>query len=50
MTAQDLLDRLREFDLLLDTDPKFPSVTGRWPGLTYEVHGGRIRRRTRCIA
>jgi len=27
MTLEELLDRLREFDLLLDTDPKFPSVT-----------------------
>jgi hypothetical protein len=32
MTAQDLLERLREFDLLLDTDPKFPSVTGSVAG------------------
>lgn len=28
MKVDDLLDRLQEFDLLLDTDPKFPSVTG----------------------
>lgn len=28
MKLDDLLDRLREFDLLLDTDPKFPSITG----------------------
>jgi len=28
MTIEDLLERLQEFDLLLDTDPKFPSVTG----------------------
>jgi hypothetical protein len=28
MTLADLLDRLREFDLLLDTDSKFPSITG----------------------
>jgi hypothetical protein len=28
MTLADLLDRLREFDLLLDTDPRFPSITG----------------------
>lgn len=27
MTLDGLLDRLREFDLLLDTDPKFPSIT-----------------------
>ncbi|HYL74824.1 MAG TPA: hypothetical protein VEU96_11505 [Bryobacteraceae bacterium] len=27
MTIEDLLDRLREFDLLADTDPKFPSIT-----------------------
>ena len=28
MTLEDLLEHLREFDLLLDADPKFPSVTG----------------------
>ena len=28
MKLADLIDRLQEFDLLLDTDPKFPSVTG----------------------
>ena len=28
MKFADLLDRLQEFDLLLDADPKFPSVTG----------------------
>jgi hypothetical protein len=28
MNLQDLVDRLREFDLLLDTDQRFPSVTG----------------------
>jgi hypothetical protein len=28
MKFEDLLARLQEFDLLLDTDPKFPSVTG----------------------
>jgi len=28
MKLEDLLDRLREFDLLLSTDPKFPSVSG----------------------
>jgi hypothetical protein len=28
MTIEDLLDHLREFDLLLSTDPKFPSVSG----------------------
>ena len=27
MKLAGLLDRLREFDLLLDTDPKFPSIT-----------------------
>lgn len=27
MTIDDLLDRLREFDLLADTDPRFPSIT-----------------------
>jgi hypothetical protein len=36
MTLADLLDRLREFDLLLDTDPKFPSITGL-------VVGGEVR-------
>src|SRR5260370_3636506 len=28
MKFAELLDRLQEFDLLLDADPKFPSVTG----------------------
>jgi hypothetical protein len=28
MRLEDLVDRLQEFDLLLSTDPKFPSVTG----------------------
>jgi hypothetical protein len=28
MKFEDLLERLQELDLLLDTDPKFPSVTG----------------------
>ena len=28
MEFAELLDRLQEFDLLLDADPKFPSVTG----------------------
>src|ERR1700687_3322584 len=28
MTFEELLDRLREYDLLLDADPRFPSVTG----------------------
>src|SRR5579859_280947 len=28
MRFEDLVDRLQEFDLLLSTDPKFPSVTG----------------------
>ncbi len=28
MNLQDLVDRLQEFDLLLSTDAKFPSVTG----------------------
>src|SRR6202035_3575301 len=37
MKLEDLLDRLQEFDLLLDTDPKFPSVTG----LTVGETGGR---------
>jgi len=37
MKLEDLLDRLQEFDLLLDTDPKFPSVTG----LTVGDTGGR---------
>lgn len=37
MTIEDLLERLQEFDLLLDTDPKFPSVTGFVAGDT----GGR---------
>ena len=34
MKLEDLLDRLQEFDLLLDTDPKFPSVTGLTVGDT----------------
>lgn len=37
MTIEDLLERLQEFDLLLDADPKFPSVTGLVIGDT----GGR---------
>jgi hypothetical protein len=37
MKIEDLLERLQEFDLLLDTDPKFPSVTGLVVGDT----GGR---------
>ncbi len=28
MRLDDLVDRLQEFDLLLDTDPKFPSISG----------------------
>ena len=28
MKLKDLLERLQEFDLLLDTDPKFPSISG----------------------
>ncbi len=28
MTFEELLDRLQEYDLMLDADPKFPSVTG----------------------
>jgi len=28
MRLEDLVDRLQEFDLLLSTDPKFPSVSG----------------------
>lgn len=28
MTFQELLDRLRELDRLLDADPRFPSITG----------------------
>ncbi len=28
MNVEDLVERLQEFDLLLDTDPKFPSITG----------------------
>jgi hypothetical protein len=28
MTFEEVLERLREYDLLLDSDPKFPSVTG----------------------
>jgi hypothetical protein len=27
MNLRDVLGRLQEFDLLLDTDPKFPNVT-----------------------
>jgi hypothetical protein len=37
MTSEDLLERLREFDLLLDTDAKFPSIAGYIVG--GEVHG-----------
>jgi hypothetical protein len=37
MTLEEVLDRLREFDLLVDTDPKFPSVTALVAGDT----GGR---------
>jgi len=37
MKIENLLERLQEFDLLLDTDPKFPSVTGLVIGDT----GGR---------
>jgi hypothetical protein len=37
LKLQDLLDRLQEFDLLLDTDPKFPSVSGLVAG--DRVHG-----------
>jgi len=37
MKFEDLLDRLQEYDLLLDVDPKFPSVTGLVAGDT----GGR---------
>jgi len=37
MKFEDVFERLREFDLLLDTDPKFPSVTGFVSGDT----GGR---------
>lgn len=37
MTVEDLLERLREFDLLLDTDPKFPSIAGLVVG--GDVHG-----------
>jgi hypothetical protein len=36
MTAEDLMERLREFDLLLDTDPKFPSIAGL-------VVGGKVQ-------
>jgi len=36
MKFDELLNRLQEFDLLLDTDPKFPSVTGF-------VAGDRVR-------
>jgi hypothetical protein len=32
MDLGELLDRLREFDLLLDTDPKFPNVTALLAG------------------
>ncbi len=28
MTFEEVLERLQEYDLLLDSDPKFPSVTG----------------------
>lgn len=34
MKLNDLMERLREFDLLLDTDSKFPSVTGMIAGDT----------------
>ena len=34
MELGELLDRLREFDLLLDTDPKFPNVTALLAGET----------------
>ncbi|MGA2212617.1 MAG: hypothetical protein ABSH31_05020 [Bryobacteraceae bacterium] len=34
MDLPELLDRLREFDLLLDTDPKFPNVTALLAGET----------------
>jgi hypothetical protein len=34
MELDELLDRLREFDLLLDTDPKFPNVTALLAGET----------------
>jgi hypothetical protein len=37
MKLEDLFDRLQEFDLLLETDSKFPSVTG----LTVGGTGGR---------
>jgi hypothetical protein len=37
MTLEDLLEHLREFDLLLDADPKFPSITGLVMGSS--VHG-----------
>ena len=37
MELDELLDRLREFDLLLDTDSKFPNVTA--------LLGGRHRAR-----
>jgi hypothetical protein len=37
MTSEDLLERLRELDLLLDTDAKFPSIAGYIVG--GEVHG-----------
>jgi hypothetical protein len=36
MTTEDLLERLREFDLLLANDSKFPSVTGL-------VVGGKVQ-------
>jgi hypothetical protein len=34
MELDELLDRLRELDLLLDTDPKFPNVTALLAGAT----------------
>lgn len=37
MKLEELVERLQEFDLLLDTDPKFPSVTGFVAG---ETEGG----------
>ncbi len=37
MKLEELTDRLEEFDLLLDTDPKFPSITGLVVG--DDVHG-----------
>lgn len=36
MELDELLDRLREFDLLLDTDPKFPSVAALVAGETVQ--------------